>query len=179
MATAKLKPDADVSNSGWGNSDFEDPPADLYSYVDETDADYDDDDHVFNDSGSAATLVLGMAGSPANVDDVTKVEVFVRGKIEIPYEGDYLEANIKIGGSWQTAKDLEFDYGASVFAWKSVSWTGSWTKAQVDALEVKINSSYGSGLDMYAGFSALYVEITYTESSGTVRRRVIVASVAS
>ncbi len=74
--------------------------------------------------------------------------------------------NIYIDGSWQTAK--EFDM-SNTTQWYSVEFTGTFTQADVDALEVQFTKTQTAGSIGGATYIyAAYAEITYDNTAPTV-----------
>ena len=89
----------------------------------------------------------------------SQIKVWAYGKT---YDDGVASADLYIGGSWQRLAPLGLD--ALTPSWKSVTYTGGWTQAQLNARIVRLNRN-DSGPDGDPFIYAMYQEVTYTPSS--------------
>jgi len=93
---------------------------------------------------------------------ITKVTVWTWGSTEHEdYDNDFV--NISMGGNWQTQQPLNLDPGNNY--WSSNTFTGSWTKSDLDDLIVEYyHYSSPDGLWVWTS----YCEVTYDNTPPAV-----------
>lgn len=154
MATGTVYPNADGSTVEWttqGSSNH-------WENIDEDPDSPNDSDYNWTSSDADQDEVA--MDTISGVSTVTEVEVYARGMAS-GAGGDDIQAQIYMGGSWQTAKSFGFTSSASN---KTVSWTGSWSQSDMDALQVRFIAGIpiGGSVTVYA----MEANITYTLAAG-------------
>ena len=123
-------------------------------------ADYD------RDAGATEKIDIFDMDTITNVDEVTQVKLWAYGKIG-GLDPAECHGDVYLNGSWTSLTDFVF---TTSYAWKSITYNGSWTQADLDALQVKLRK-INTG---FAEVAAVYCEVTYTAAAGHGSR--IVAS---
>jgi len=167
MATAYLDPNADGAQTGWTKSGT--PHTYYYEYVNSGARDPDagnTDDYLAGDTnGNKQDLHMETIG---DVGSATAVEVYAYMQRAGPPDAD-AKVQVYMGGSWQTAQNLSI---ADSWAWKSATFEGSWTQADVNALQVRFEADLPSG--GVAQLADCYVVLTYSTGGGGGARSFVV-----
>ncbi len=164
MSTAYLNPNGDGSSVNWtasGGSPY-------YPYVSKgvqnpttpSTASYIGPDRGVTDEFLMETI--------SDVDEVTSISVWLYGFSALgiftsqpaPYR-----FSLFLNGSW-VDYPIGFEDMPTSSAWVSQTFTGSWTQADIDALQVRIEATDDSGPGSQATVYAIYAELTYTASGG-------------
>lgn len=160
MVTGYVDPNGDVSKqwelpaSGTHFDDIDDgvrqPTAPGTStYIAETTEEAEVQKDVFN--------MTSLAG----VSEVTQIKVWAYGHAD-GAASPSCKTRIKIGGVWKTLTNLNFT-GSNT--WKSATFTGSWTQAQLDALQVELEADLDGDMGEVYVYE-MYCEVTYTPTAG-------------
>jgi len=98
-----------------------------------------------------------MSSIPS-ISSVSSITIWAYGLV--PGAPGFIYGNIYIGGAWQSAQSFNFSTSGS---WQSITFTGTWTQADLDALQVQIGCGgiIGSGPARY--IYSLYVVAIYTQ----------------
>ena len=151
MATGILRPNATVTNEWYiGNHTGVDEdvtqPNIPTGYPDDWASDPSDDNEI---------IVMGFPNTIDDVDEVTNITVWTYGET---MEDDDPEVSVNMGG-WQVDQQCNLP-PFEVPNWTFNSFNGSWTQANLDALQVRFTadtpSKYGSH-DLWC----IYVVVTY------------------
>lgn len=177
MATITIRPDADILTQWWY-------PAVPPHYINVNDGityptnptgtshRISADGYIGEDNNQYDSFTFG--NTPANVDVVTQIKIYLFGQIDADGTTNYPEVSYDIGSGWSG------DYECSSFpknntigtgngAWHTITVSGlSWTKAQIDAIQVRIRADVPDGgkgiLAMNAVF-AMQILVTYTPTA--------------
>lgn len=107
-------------------------------------------------SGAAKVEILGME-TIAGVSAVSQIKVWVYSSFTA--DGPTFTASIFVGGVF--VADVSFAAAAAA-GWYSATFSGSWTQADLDALQVRMTFSSGSPVGT---LYAMYAEATYEEAA--------------
>lgn len=93
------------------------------------------------------------------IDSVSNITIWVYGYTSDNDAG--IGADLNIGGSWQGFKPFTHIFGGGT-GWWSVSYSGTWTQTQLNAMQVKLRATlYADEVRVYA----MYAEVNYTATS--------------
>lgn len=123
------------------------------------------------DTAVDSELILSRVGIPRTdefhmttipgVTRVSQIKVWAYGKVGRVGLGEqeaHVFGNIYVGGAWQVEQDFGFNSSSS--SWKSVTFSGNWTQADLDALQVRLKKGPGDEDTITAIIQAMYAEIT-------------------
>ena len=111
-------------------------------------------DRVYIQAPATSDDVYDMEAAPSGAT-VTIIKIWVYGEM---YPGAATSIDLNIGGGWEGASSLGFT--DNVKSWESVTFTGSWSEAQVNAMQVKLLKTAGAGA--YPDIWEITAYITYT-----------------
>ena len=153
---AYLDPNGD-SSTAW---DVENGPANYDDINDETRPPTAPDTTQYANRVELYTAATGddvyeMEAAPSGAT-TTSIVVYAYGYV---WPGAAISVDLYIAGSWEGAVALGYtDY---VAAWKSATFSGSWSEAQVNAMQVKLSKT--AGASTYTRVYELTAYITYTD----------------
>lgn len=96
--------------------------------------------------------------TPLTVTSVSNITVWSFGRSEAPASGVKCTCSINTGSGW--ADDVDFSFTTS-YTWKSVSFDGTWTQAELNALQVRL-TKLGSLVAGGIWVICMYALVTYT-----------------
>ncbi len=161
-ANADLVPDSDVT-TGW-------PTTTGTSHYTEIDDGSTPDmaSYIATDTANSSYTDEFTMSTASNIDEATSItiRVFATSVTANPssVEIDTLSLNARINGTLQTASTI---YPIGSYAWFSISYTGSWTQADIDSLQVQLTRNVvGGGNPSNRAdeirVASVYVDLTYT-----------------
>ncbi len=104
--------------------------------------------------------------SLTNVSSVTQVKVWIYCDNWGGEEGTTdATGNIYMNSSWQTPQSFSC---VGTAGWKSITFTGTWTKTDLDNMQVKLTSNIS--MWGYINVYAMYAEIKYTETANLIQK---------
>lgn len=152
MAVGYIDPDGDGEQLDWTPH----PAGDHYACVD-------DGVRQPTDPGSTDYLVADgtdilHASTLANVHQATSITIWINWK----KNGiSTFTCSIYVGGAWQADQSVPYT-GGGAQQWNSVTFSGDWSQADIDALKIRGTVVIlTNGVWVYA----VYGEVTYTEST--------------
>lgn len=100
-----------------------------------------------------------MDNSIQGVDEVTSVTVWIYGRNST---GERCSVDLQVGSlePWQGYQSVDMD---GSYAWRSKTFNGSWTQANLDDMQVRFKAYSAYGTYDYTRIRAFYCEVTYTE----------------
>ncbi|MFA5386587.1 MAG: hypothetical protein WC297_02915, partial [Candidatus Paceibacterota bacterium] len=116
-------------------------------------------DSYVTDNVGGKTDIYTMT-SLTGVSSISNITVWGYGKGD--HVGDGFTVGIYMGGSWLTQTDFNFPTGNGSVppAWRSVSYDGAWTQADLNAIQVKLIGVLPSTANQC---EAIYAVVTYTQ----------------
>jgi len=94
----------------------------------------------------------------ASVAEVTNVKIWVYG-LKNSWNADFIQGSVYMGGEWKSTSS--FGFVRYTPSWQSLSFDGTWTQSDLDAMQVKLISTGSNGMDNH--IYSMYVEVTYTQ----------------
>ncbi len=162
--TGYVDPDGDGATIEWNCTDGSGSDGDCstghYTTIDEgtRDPNTPNTDGYISVANNGSSDYLTM-GTLTNPDSVSQIDVYVYGKIEDTAEDVNVDIS-KDGSNWEGAQSLSL---GTTNAWKSSSFTGlSWSKTDLDGLQVKLTKTGGGSYTAY--IYSMYAKISYNQS---------------
>jgi hypothetical protein len=114
---------------------------------------------IYDDSDSVSLDIYDMTS--LTVTSVSNVTIWAFGESGFGINTDNTTGSIYMGGSWTTPLNFNFPlstlYTGVEAEWRSISFSGTWTQANLDAIQVKIQGDV-----YYELIYAMYGVVTYT-----------------
>lgn len=150
-------PDGDITTD-W---DIPPDPNSHYTEIDEgTTANTGD---YIEETDGTAVDEFTMSDVDTGGGSVSSIKIWAYGKAGSGGT-EIIEADISLddGSTWEGYQDL--DVGTS-FSWKSVEFTGTWSDADIDKLQVRLRGTMAGGIN--ANVAAMYANVTYSTGDTT------------
>ena len=101
-----------------------------------------------------------MDNSIQGVDEVTSVVVWIYGRNST---GEHCLVDLQMGTleAWEGYQTVNMD---GSYAWRSKTFNGSWTQANLDDMQVRFKADSIYGTYDYTRIRAFYCEVTYSQA---------------
>jgi len=149
-----ILPNGDISDSNVTGSPDN---VDLYKNIDEGTTP--NSELIGTDETSPQSFEIALGATPVGTTEITNVNFYINAKL---LGAGTFTGKPKIG-SYLTPKAYSF---TSSQGWLNQSWSGSWTKAQIDAMTFVVNTTTTdkSGYMVYS----IYCRVTYSSGYSKV-----------
>lgn len=155
-----LRPTSTVSNTQWvGTGTANGTCVGICDYIDETTSDG-DTSYLNGAGGQAPQATFGMGGSSANGQRATSIVVTVVGRSGSGSILGYPPITVSLTINGGTTAAPNFTYNSTTYQNRTATFSGSWTKSQVDAATVTIQKG-ANGLQPAVRISTMYATITW------------------
>lgn len=164
--TSIIRPTSTGTFNGWNSVGTGDSSCSgLCDFVDESTADG-DTTYLSGPNGQAPSIILGMGNPNTSGQTATSITVYVTARSSANSGLGYppVTISLTIGGSTIAATNVTFNSNA--YQVRTGVFTGSWTKAQVDAATVTILKG-ANGLQPGLFMTQVYAEVAYSRPSLT------------
>ena len=153
--TPTLTPDSDVQKE-WSRS----TGTQNYALIDEPGDSTCNDDNIYNSQQNVTkTDIYGVQNvSLGEGAVISSIAVHAWGKSSSGSYWPVTRTDLKIGGSWQGSKAAQY---RSVCVEKVVTFNGSWTEAEFNAMQLKLYQNHSGGVYTFR-IHQLHVIATYT-----------------
>lgn len=121
-----------------------------------------------NDDGESQEYNLG---APATSGYVSVAKMWMYAYVGVSTVQSDWPVNIKLGGSWQTAKSLNSFSVSTGYTWTSASWTGLNISTTGLNAVIRVQCAPAIDKDEFITIRAMYLELTIGAGGDTTNRK--------